>query len=190
MPHKGRLPAEEKAKIVEEYIHGRMGAKAIQSEYGIGWTTLRDWIRLYKVRGVEGLIPATQWRKYPPAVKLLAVEEYLSGGISQDDICVKYDISDRRVLRKWIEWYNGRGDFKHPNSGGAIYMAKGRKTTLDERIEIVSHCIANNKDYGSTIERYGVSYQQVYGWVMKYEQDGADSLSDRRGKRKKEASMN
>ena len=68
-------------------------------------------------------------------------------------------------------------------------MAKGRKTTLDEKIEIVSYCIANNKDYGKTIEQYGVSYQQIYGWVRKYEKDGIDGLTDRRGKRKNESSM-
>jgi transposase len=68
-------------------------------------------------------------------------------------------------------------------------MAKGRKATQDERIEIVSYCIANNRDYGKTIEKFGVSYQQIYSWVRKYEKDGADGLADRRGKRKDEASM-
>lgn len=68
-------------------------------------------------------------------------------------------------------------------------MAKGRGTTLEERIEIVGHCIANNKDYGKTIEKYGVSYQQIYTWVRKYEKDGFDGLTDRRGKRKEESSM-
>jgi len=74
-------------------------------------------------------------------------------------------------------------------AGGAINMTKGRETTLEERIEMVSHCIANNKDYGKTIEQYGVSYQQIYGWVRKYEKDGAGGLADRRGKHKDVASM-
>ena len=68
-------------------------------------------------------------------------------------------------------------------------MAKGRSTTLEERIEIISYCIANNKDYGQTVRQYGVSYQQIYVWVRKYEKDGVDGLADRRGKRKDEASM-
>ena len=68
-------------------------------------------------------------------------------------------------------------------------MSKGRKTTLAERIEIVGHCITNNKDYGKTIVQYGVSYQQIYGWVRKYEKNGIDGLADRRGHRKDEASM-
>lgn len=69
-------------------------------------------------------------------------------------------------------------------------MSKGRKTTREERVEIVGHCIANAKDYGRTVEQFGVSYQQIYSWVRKYEEHGLDGLSDRRGKRKDEASMN
>lgn len=34
-----------------------------------------------------------------------------------------------------------------------------------------------------------MSYQQIYGWVRKYEKDGVDGLTDRRGKRKDKASM-
>ena len=35
-----------------------------------------------------------------------------------------------------------------------------------------------------TVKEYGVSYEQIYSWVRKYEQGGADALIDRRGKRK------
>jgi transposase len=63
-------------------------------------------------------------------------------------------------------------------------MTKGRTTTRDERIEIVSYCIANGKDYGATIEKYQVSYQQIYSWVSKYEKAGVNGLIDKRGKRK------
>lgn len=61
-------------------------------------------------------------------------------------------------------------------------MKKGRKTTLEERAEIVVFCIANGKDYGLATEKYGVSYQQVYSWVRKYEAKGTDGLTDRRGR--------
>jgi len=189
MPHKVRLPSEEKVKIIELYLNGQLGKNSIQSQYGIGSTTLRDWIRLYQSRGAEGLIPASHNRKYSSETKHKAVADYLSGIGSQNDICIKYDISNRNMLRQWVKWYNGHGDFKHPNPGGANRMARGRKTTLEERVEIVSYCIANNKDYGKTIEQYGISYQQIYTWVKKYEKDGPDGLSDRRGKRKDESCM-
>ena len=144
----------------------------IKRRHGISKTTLYEWVRLYKTRGVEGLAPATQPRKYSPELKRKAVEDYLSGGGSLRSICAKYDISKEHMVQRWIKIYNSHKDFKQPNSGGAIYMAKGRKTTLDERIEIVSRCISENKDYGKIIEQYGVSYGQIYGWMRRYEKDG------------------
>lgn len=68
-------------------------------------------------------------------------------------------------------------------------MTKPRKTTQDERVEIVIHCIANDKDYGKTIEKYGVSYGQVLNWVKKYEKDGVEGLLDGRGRRKDESEL-
>lgn len=68
-------------------------------------------------------------------------------------------------------------------------MAKGRKTTLEERIEIVQDCISNSKDYGQAVEKHKVSYQQAYTWVRRYEEHGVDGLLDRRGKRKDESAM-
>ena len=37
-------------------------------------------------------------------------------------------------------------------------MTKGRNTTYEERVEIVSYCIEHGNDYTATIEKYGVSY--------------------------------
>ena len=65
-------------------------------------------------------------------------------------------------------------------------MTKGRKTTQEERAEIVAFCIEHGKDYGLTIEQYQVSYQQIYSWVKKYEEKGVNGLTDRRGKAKPE----
>lgn len=44
-------------------------------------------------------------------------------------------------------------------------MIKGRATSWKERIEIVQHCMAHNKDYQTIAEAYGFSYQQLYHWV-------------------------
>ena len=68
-------------------------------------------------------------------------------------------------------------------------MTKGRTTTYEERIEIVSYCIERGNDYAATIEKYGISYQQIYSWVRKYQEMGAEGLLDKRGKRKPESEM-
>ena len=91
------------------------------------------------------------------------------------------------MLQQWISCYNGHKDFKERSSArGEIYMTKGRKTTQQERAQIVAFCIEHGKDYALTVETYQVSYQQIYSWVRKYEANGVDGLVDRRGKAKPE----
>ena len=190
MPNKSRLPLEEKVLIVKNYIDGLDSLNGCSKKHGISNETILTWARLYKNRGVEGLMPAVKNRKYSVELKTMAVEDYLSKKGSLLEICDKYDITKHGILQRWILCYNGHGDFKQPKEGSINHMTKGRNTTFDERVEIVGYCISNNKDYGKTAEKYNVSYQQVYVWVKKCEIDGIDGLADRRGKRKDKSSMN
>ena len=59
-----------------------------------------------------------------------------------------------------------------------------RKTTQEERKEIVEYCISHGNDYKNTASRYDVSYSQVYTWVRKYQAEGDTGLEDRRGHHK------
>lgn len=59
-----------------------------------------------------------------------------------------------------------------------------RKTTMEERKAIVGYCINHNRDYKNTAAKYDVSYSQVYSWVKKYDTDGEDGLTDKRGRHK------
>ena len=64
-------------------------------------------------------------------------------------------------------------------------MAKTRrKTTIDERKEIVNYCIEHNRNYKETASLYDVSYSQVYSWVKKYDSDGEEGLVDKWGHHK------
>lgn len=63
-------------------------------------------------------------------------------------------------------------------------MTKGRKTTFDERVEIVQYCIAHDHNYAETASRYSVSYQQARNYTVKYEAGGVEALRDRRGRTK------
>ena len=59
-----------------------------------------------------------------------------------------------------------------------------RKTTIEERKEIVEYCINHYRDYKETASVYDVSYSQVYSWVKKYDANGEDGLADKRGRHK------
>lgn len=68
-------------------------------------------------------------------------------------------------------------------------MTKGRKTTQQERAEIVAFCLEHGKDYLLTVKEYHVSYQQIYSWVGKYEKKGIEGLCDGRGRTKPESEL-
>ena len=44
---------------------------------------------------------------------------------------------------------------------------------------MIAFSIENGKDHSLTMEKYGVSYQQVYFWVRKYEAKKVEGLTDR-----------
>ena len=125
--------------------------------------------------------------KYSKEMKLQAVKDYLNGEGSYETLKEKYKLRSSTQLKNWVMWYNGHKEFKERSSSkGEIYMTKGRKTTQEERAEIVGFCIEHGKDYGLTVETFKVSYQQIYTWVKKYEEKGVNGLTDRRGKAKPE----
>ena len=68
-------------------------------------------------------------------------------------------------------------------------MTKGRKTSFDERVEIVQYCISHKHNYKEASEKYSVSYQQARSYTVKYEAGGVEALKDRRGRTKPEEEM-
>lgn len=185
MGRKEKILPSIKIKVVEDYLDGRISMANKAAELGVSYTSIRRWVNKYKSFGPKGLITNPKNTIYENDVKLKAITDYLSGVGSTYDICRNYNISSPSVLEEWIKKYNnGHKVFNSKRNKGDKIMTKGRKTTYEERIEIVSFCIANANDYNLTSDKYKVSYQQVYTWVKKYKENGYDSLVDRRGKNK------
>ena len=190
MGRKSHISYEKKVEAVEKYLRGEGSQKSIAREYGIGRTSFRQWLANYEGMGPAGLVNTDTNNSYSVKFKVAAVEAYLQGQGSLIEICQQFSIRSTSQLREWTKMYNGHKDFRVTEGlGRGIYMTKARKTTLEERIEIVSYCIANGKDYGATIEKYKVSYSQIYSWVRSYEAKGPDGLIDKRGKRKSQEEM-
>ena len=187
MPRRSKLTDEERIAAVQEYLEGKGSYATIAKRYGINHERFRQMVIRAKVDGIESVKIRRRNKKYTAEIKLKAVTEYLEGKCSQMEICAKYHITQDAVFRKWISCYNSGKDFKErTRSERGITMNKGRKTTQEERAEIVAFCIEHGKDYGLAMEKYSVSYQQIYSWVRKYEAKGVEGLTDRRGKAKSE----
>ena len=182
---KSKWTAEQKIAMVQAYLSGQGSYATISKSNGVGETTLRGWVRCYLEQGELGFIESTGNKQYSKDFKTMCAEAVISGKGSINDIVARYNISSRSILRNWIMRYNANMELKDYEPKREVYMAEARrKTTLEERKEIVDYCISHNNDYKGVASRYEVSYSQVYSWVKKYRENGEEGLEDKRGHHK------
>ena len=176
---------EFRAMVSQEYLDGIGSYRFLAERYNIGTRTQREWVAKFRIHGIDAFITQTGNTAYSSDFKIMCVEAVLSGKGSVNDIVAKYNISSEYVLRNWIKLYNTNKELKDYDPKREVYMADARrKTTLEERKEIVEYCIAHDRNYKGAASKYGVSYSQVYSWVRKYDALGTDGLTDKRGCRK------
>ncbi|MFZ4201260.1 transposase [Lysinibacillus sp. NPDC056220] len=74
--------------------------------------------------GEIGLEESTSWNPYSKELKLAAVQDYLSGQYSLKEVTRKYKVSDKSVLRNWIQKYNSHRELKDTGKGMTNSMTK------------------------------------------------------------------
>ena len=193
MGRKSKYSIEEKLQAISDYKRGKRSIVQIGRDLGmnevnaVSGMTVREWISKYDKYGEMGLLPKESNRSYTKEFKEKVVKEYLNGKGSLRSLALKYDIPSDTTLNTWINRYNSHEEIKDYNPKGDVYMASARrKTTIEERVEIVKYCLEHAKEYKLAAEAFDVSYAQVYQWVKKYEEFGEEGLSDKRGKRKQD----
>ncbi len=182
---KGKLTANQKIRIVKEYLEGGIGRTFLARKYGISEWAVRNYITIYEEQGAAVFLNNKQNKVYTTELKQKAVQAYLNGKGSLAKIAAKYGLRSDRELRDWIKVYNSGRGFRYKMSGGSR-MEEACPTTIEERIQIAKDCIANGGNYGETALKFNVSYHQVYQWVKKFKEKGDAGLEDRRGKRLKD----
>ena len=133
---------------------------------GIHNARILEWIFLYQSLGENKLRIISKNTVYSADTKEKAILEYLNGEGFYSIICRKYGILSSPQLRKWSLKYDGWEKLKVPRSEGCPIMTKGRKTTFDERVEIVQYCISHEHNYSETAEKYQISYQQTRNYTI------------------------
>jgi len=180
---KQKIGSEEKLITVHLILDGKESQRGAADRLGVCTASIQQWLCIYKSEG-EGAFIAEKKKSYSKELKEQAVLDYLNGKGSQQAICQRYGIRAKSKLQNWIKQYNGHKELKASRTGGTAIMTKGRKTTFDERVEIVQYCIAHNHNYTETAAKYSVSYQQARNYTVKYEAGGIEALRDRRGQSK------
>lgn len=184
MSKRSRYSSQEKYAIMQLRSSGAKSSAEILSVYGVHPRTLQDWHYQYERYGIDGLHESKKQKKYSQELKQQIVHVVLSGELSIRAAARKYEIPSTGPLRRWMKAYTESGDIKSTPKGCVHTMTKGRSTTWRERIDIVLYCLARNRDYHQTAEVHGVSYQQIYQWVQKYDSGGEEALQDKRGRTK------
>ena len=139
---KSSYTPEFRAKIAQEYLNGNCSRKDLSKKYNIQESTFRDWINVYKTHGINAFINTNGNKQYTKDFKIQCVEAVLKGESSVLDVVSQYQISSSHMLRKRISLYNANRELKDYIPKREVYMADARrKTTIEERKEIVDYCI-------------------------------------------------
>jgi len=189
MGRTAKYSKEVKLEIVRRYIAGE-SASSLAKEFMMKGertvVTIHGWRHKYEAIGESAFNPSHRNKSYSKELKEAAIKDYLNKLGSLETIANKYGISTPGILRKWIIKYNSHIETKDYSPKPEVYMAKSKKTTYKERLEIVNYCLEHEGNYKETAIKYGVNYAQVYTWVKKYKEHGEDGLTDKRGRKKPE----
>jgi transposase len=186
MSRRSSTTLEAKLRAIEMYQQGTASIARIARETKVCPNTIRGWTRQYEHSGVEAIMEHERNRSYTKEFKIEAVQSYLRGEGSIEELRNQRGILSTNQLATWVKKYNGHEEIRDYDPKGDVYMTKSRATTNAERKEIVNWCMMHEQSYKLTAERYKVSYGQVYAWVTKYLQKGEKGLIDMRGHRKPE----
>ena len=74
MPQKQKLSAEEKAKVIEDYINNRISLSEAARRGGVARDTISQWARNYEADGMAAFMTCKN-RVYRPELKRQAVED-------------------------------------------------------------------------------------------------------------------
>lgn len=178
-----KISVEDKIYYCKQYLEGKLSQGQIATILQVNKISVQKWIMKYESMGTDAFMKCGN-KRYSKELKEQAVQDYLAGNDSLMGLCKKYGIHSPTQLSRWILKYNSHEKLKASGTGGCLVMTKGRKTTFDERVDIVQYCISHEHNYSETAEKYQVSYQQARNYTVKYESDGVEALKDNRGKRK------
>ncbi|WP_375139115.1 transposase [Limosilactobacillus rudii] len=177
---------EQRLEAVHKALSGEYSINELANQYHIYGITISRWVRKYKNNGIDGLKESHHWKRYSVELKLKAVDDYLNNHLPAEACCEKYNISSSSVLARWISRYTSGKTLTTTGGRPTMKRKSQKKFSYDERLKIVHDTISHDKDYQMAIKKYGVSYNQIYSWVRKYEAQGQSGLEDRRGQRIKD----
>jgi len=127
---------EEKLQTVELYRQG-YGCWLISKKLSISPTIIKLWLRVYRHKGLEGLVKPSK-PLLNAAFRQLAVQDYLDNKLSYKQASLKYGVSDKAIA-SWVNKAKQQGisslsDIKH-NGRPSKTMGRPKKKEPETELE-------------------------------------------------------
>ena len=182
MGRKAKYSKELKLEIIKRYLNGESSTQ-LANKYNMPSSMSRkilNWVHKFEMLGESVFNENSANKSYSKEIKEKIVKEYLEGKDSLEGLANRYNISSESIVLNWVKKYNEGIEIKDYDPKRDVYTMKSRKTTVEERLEIVNYALSNSVKEAA--DKYTVPYVSVYQWVSKYNERGEDGLKDNRGR--------
>ena len=118
--------------------------------------------------------------KYNFEFKKKIVLEYLDGKGGYTFLTKKYNLSDRSIIRRWIQAYKTFGD------EGLMRSRKNRNYSFDKKLHVVELYLTTEVSYQELAIQEGIiNPAMIVNWVQRFRAAGPDALRPHKKGRKK-----
>lgn len=99
---------EFRIAVIKYYLSGQGGTTRTATHFGIHKSTVSHWVASWQMHGIDGIT----WKvaSYSPAFKLEVVRTIQKEYLSFREAAVRFNISDNKVVKRWMDVYESVGE--------------------------------------------------------------------------------
>jgi transposase len=94
-------------QLVDEFLAGGIGAKALAARYGVDPSQLRRWVASYREHGSAGLRKKSS--RYDAQLKMTILRRMWREGLSHRQVTALFDIRGPGLVAQWERLYHAGG---------------------------------------------------------------------------------
>lgn len=178
MGRKSRFSKELKIEVCKKFFKSQGSTLSLAFDIGANQSTVAEWINIYKIHGSKVFDEKPHNKNYSLDFKLKLIKECENSSVKETSF--KYALA-RTVVRSWIKKYN-EGTLESYDPKPEVYSMKSRKTSFEERLQIVKWVIDNDMNYKGAAAKFTLPYHQVFNWTKKYLELGEEGIKENRGR--------
>lgn len=118
-----KYDAHFKLAVVQQYLDGKAGVKAIAKQYGLAHAMVRRWVEWFQAHGTDGL--KKKFSHYSAEFKLSVLQHIWDNELSYGQAAIHFNIRNPGVLSAWERSYRSGGlDALQPRPRGRPSKSK------------------------------------------------------------------